>query len=183
MVVSFSIAYLINQGGDCVARKLSPKQEKFIDAYIELGNATEAAKKAGYKCKTEGAFGSMGTENLQKLDIFIKERLEEAKNSRIADIVEVMEFLTAVLRGEVTEVLLNPVTGEKEDVATNVRTRIDAAKEILKRYPNKLDAERQKLLLDKLRLEIENMKPDVDVDSRALIIDDVARAIEGESNG
>ena len=127
----------------------------------------------------------MGAENLQKLDIFIKERLEEVKNSRIADVVEVMEFLTAVLRGEVTEVLLNPVTGLREDVATNVRTRIDAAKEILKRYPNKLDAERQKLLLDKLKLEIESMKPDTDADSRALIIDDVAKAIArtaGEGN-
>ena len=165
-----------------MAKKLSPKQEKFIDAYIELGNATEAAKKAGYKCKTEGAFGSMGAENLQKLDIFIKERLEEVKNSRIADVVEVMEFLTAVLRGEVTEVLLNPVTGEREDVATNVRTRIDAAKEILKRYPNKLDAERQKLLLDKLKLEIESMKPDSDTDGRAVIIDDVAKAMAGEGN-
>ncbi len=163
-----------------MARKLSPKQEKFIDAYIELGNATEAAKKAGYKCKSDKAYGVIGAENLVKLSIFIKDRLEDAKNSRIADIVEVMEFLTAVLRGEVTETLFNPVTGLKEDVATNVRTRIDAAKEILKRYPNKLDAERQKLLLDKLKLEIESMKPDIDADSRALIIDDVAKAIAGE---
>ena len=168
-----------------MAKKLSPKQEKFIDAYIELGNATEAAKRAGYKCKSDRAFISLGNQNLTKLDIFIKERLEEVKNSRIADIMEVMEFLTAVLRGEITEVLLNPVTGEREDVATNVRTRIDAAKEILKRYPNKLDAERQKLLLDKLKLEIESMKPDTDADSRALIIDDVAKAIArtaGEGN-
>lgn len=164
-----------------MAKKLSPKQEKFIDAYIELGNATEAAKKAGYKCKTDNAFSSLGTENLRKLDFFIKERLEEAKNSRIADVVEVMEFLTSVLRGEVTEELFNPMTGMKEDLVANARTRVDAAKELLKRYPNKLDAERQKLLLDKLKLEIEIMRPDSGADNRALIIDDVAKAA-GEAN-
>ncbi|WP_180235255.1 terminase small subunit, partial [Bacillus cereus] len=29
--------------------KLTPKQQAFCDYYIEIGNATEAAKKAGYK--------------------------------------------------------------------------------------------------------------------------------------
>lgn len=160
-----------------MARRLSPKQEKFIDAYIELGNATEAAKKAGYRCKSETAFSSVGTENLRKLEIFIKKRLEEAKNSRIADIVEIMEFLTAVLRGEVSEILINPITGMKEDVATNVRTRIDAAKELLKRYPNKLDAERQRLLLDKLKAEIDSMRLGGNTANKVVIIDDVAEAI------
>ena len=166
-----------------MTRKLSPKQENFIDAYIELGNATEAARKAGYKCKTDNSFSSIGNENLRKLEFFIKKRLEETKNSRIADIVEVMEFLTSVLRGEVTEETFNPVTGLREDITANVKARIDAAKEILKRYPNKLDAERQRLLLDKLKLEIASLNPDGDADSKAVIIDDVAKAMAGEDDG
>lgn len=162
-----------------MARKLSPKQEKFIDAYIELGNATEAARRAGYKCKSDGAFGAIGGENLQKLKVFIEQRLQDAKNSRIADIVEVMEFLTAVLRGEVTEILFNPITGAQEDIAINVKTRLDAAKELLKRYPNKLDAERQRLLLDKLKAEIESMKIDGGDGGKVVIIDDVSEALKG----
>lgn len=166
-----------------MTRKLSPKQEKFIDAYIELGNATEAAKKAGYKCKTDNAFSSIGAENLQKLEFLINGRLEEIKNSRIADIVEVLEFLTAVMRGEAIEALFNPVTGLREDVPANIKARIDAAKEILKRYPNKLEAERLKLLLEKLKLEIATLKPDNNEDSKAVIIDDVAKVMAGDSNG
>lgn len=43
---------------------LSIKQQNFCEYYIELGNATEAAKRAGYSEKT--AY-SIGTENLKKL--------------------------------------------------------------------------------------------------------------------
>ena len=32
-------------------KKLTPKQKAFADYYIETGNATEAARKAGYKGK------------------------------------------------------------------------------------------------------------------------------------
>lgn len=34
-------------------RKLTPKQEKFVSEYIKTGNATEAYKKAGYKCGSD----------------------------------------------------------------------------------------------------------------------------------
>lgn len=32
--------------------KLTPKQKKFCDEYLKLGNATQAAKNAGYSEKT-----------------------------------------------------------------------------------------------------------------------------------
>ncbi len=41
--------------------KLTEKQKRFADYYIELGNATEAARKAGYSSKTAK---SIGQENL-----------------------------------------------------------------------------------------------------------------------
>ena len=41
---------------------LSLKQQKFCEYYVQSGNATEAAKKAGYSEKT--AY-SIGTENLK----------------------------------------------------------------------------------------------------------------------
>ena len=62
---------------------LSVKQQKFCEYYIELGNATEAAKRAGYSEKT--AY-SIGTENLKKPEIekYIKELSEVPKTARIA---------------------------------------------------------------------------------------------------
>lgn len=85
-----------------MARKLTVKQQKFVDEYIECGNATESAIKAGYSKKTAGQVGS---ENLKKLEIknAIDKRLEEIKTKKTADITEVMEYLTETMRGEQTE--------------------------------------------------------------------------------
>jgi len=76
--------------------KLSEKQKRFIDYYIETGNATESARKAGYSEKTAK---QIGNENLTKLDFFIKNKLAEKQSSRIASQDEVLEYLTKVMRG------------------------------------------------------------------------------------
>lgn len=116
--------------------KLTQKQQKFCDYYIELGNAKKAAIKAGYSPKTAKAIGA---ENLTKpyLKAYIDERLEEIKNERTADAQEVMEFLTSVMRGEIKE----PVTvldgdGYQKvvDLQPSVQTRRAAAVDIGKRY-------------------------------------------------
>ena len=163
-------------------RKLSQKQQRFIDAYIELGNATEAAKQAGYKCRSYSAYGAVGSENLKKLKDFIDVRLAEIKSQRTADLTEVMEFLTSVLRGEVTETVFNPVTGLKEDIHANVKSRVDAARELLKRYPGKLDEERQKLILEKLRAEIEGIRSG-SAREQVLIVDDIEDKLMAEGAG
>ena len=77
--------------------KLTEKQKRFIDYYIETGNATESARKAGYSKKTAK---SIGNENLTKLDFFIKQKLEEKESQRIASQDEVLQYLTKVMRGE-----------------------------------------------------------------------------------
>ncbi|MDB2108917.1 terminase small subunit [Clostridium paraputrificum] len=80
-------------------RKLTPKQKAFADYYIELGNATEAAIRAGYNKKTARQIGSM---NLTKVDIkqYIEERLSKIEDARIAKGEEVLQYLTKVMRGE-----------------------------------------------------------------------------------
>lgn len=80
-------------------RKLTPKQKAFADYYIELGNATEAAIRAGYNKKTARQIGSM---NLTKVDIkqYIDERLKSIEDARIAKGEEVLQYLTKVMRGE-----------------------------------------------------------------------------------
>lgn len=79
--------------------KLTLKQKAFADYYIETGNATEAAVRAGYSKKTAKVIGS---ENLTKPAIkdYIQERLKMIEDSRIADGDEVLRYLTSVMRGE-----------------------------------------------------------------------------------
>lgn len=76
---------------------LTEKQKRFIDYYIETANATESAKRAGYSEKTAK---QIGNENLTKLDFFIKEKLQQKENNRIASQDEVLQYLTKVMRGE-----------------------------------------------------------------------------------
>ena len=66
--------------------KLTEKQKRFIDYYVETANATESAKRAGYSSKTAK---NIGAENLTKLNYFIQERLQQLENNRIASQEEV----------------------------------------------------------------------------------------------
>ena len=77
--------------------KLTEKQKRFIDYYIETANATESARKAGYSEKTAK---NIGAENLTKLNFFVQKRLEEKEEQRIASQDEVLQYLTRVMRGE-----------------------------------------------------------------------------------
>lgn len=100
---------------------LTPKQKAFADYYIETGNASESARRAGYKCAEQ-----QGKENLQKPTIiaYIAERTKPKEDNRIASGDEVMEFLTAVMRGEIKDAF---------DLPPSLADRKDAAKELAKR--------------------------------------------------
>ena len=77
--------------------KLTEKQKRFIDYYVETANATESAKRAGYSSKTAK---NIGAENLTKLNYFIQERLQQLEDNIIASQEEVLQYLTKVMRGE-----------------------------------------------------------------------------------
>lgn len=80
---------------------MNAKQKKFCDEYLVDCNAAQAAIRAGYSPKTAK---QIGQENLTKPDLraYIDEQLLRLHNDRTADAAEVMEYLTAVLRGEST---------------------------------------------------------------------------------
>lgn len=103
---------------------LTPKQLAFADYYIECGNATEAAKRAGYSEKTAR---NIGHENLTKPDIsaYIAECMAEAAKKRVADANEVIEFFTAVMRGEVKD---------QFGLDASVSDRLKAGDSLMKRY-------------------------------------------------
>lgn len=77
--------------------RLTEKQKRFIDYYIEKANGTEAAKLAGYKGNN---LNRIASQNLSKLDKYIKVKLQEKENNRIASQDEVLQYLTKVMRGE-----------------------------------------------------------------------------------
>lgn len=117
--------------------KLTEKQKRFADEYIKSGNATQAAIKAGYSQKTAKVAGH---ENLTKpyLKNYIDERMRAIENNRIMTAKEAVEFLTSVVRGDVKETVVigTPMGAEEVEKEPDVKTRISAAKEILKRYPD-----------------------------------------------
>ena len=118
--------------------RLTTKQRLFADEYIKSGNATQSALKAGYSPKT---VRSIGQENLTKPDIkaYIDAKMAEIESHKIADAKEAMQAITAIARGETTETQaqINPLTGEweKTEVPADLKTRLTAWREILKRYP------------------------------------------------
>jgi phage terminase small subunit len=111
---------------------LTEKQLAFCEYYIECGNAAEAARRAGY---SENTARSIGAENLTKPDIsaYIEERLAEQRKKRVASADEVMEFFSAVMRGEVRDAF---------DLDPSLDVRIAAGKEIMKRYNAAADRNR-----------------------------------------
>ena len=77
--------------------KLTEKQERFVDYYIETaGNATEAARKSGYaKSTCEDAprwLNPRETQFKPYLKEAIDARLAELKTKRTADATEVVEY-------------------------------------------------------------------------------------------
>ena len=108
---------------------LNERQKAFADYYIQTGNATEAAIKAGYSEKTAR---SIGSENLTKPDIsaYIKERLDGQSEKRVADANEVIEFYTAVMRGEVKDQFgLDPSLSDRLKAGDALMKRYNAIKE------------------------------------------------------
>lgn len=124
--------------------KLTPKQKAFADEYLICGNATEAARKAGYNPKSAR---QIATENLAKPSIsaYIAERQKQIEDSRIADVKEVMEFYSSVLRGEVKD---------QFDMDAALSDRLAAGRELMKRYEK---ADEQKARVRLLNAQVDKL--------------------------
>ena len=103
---------------------LTPRQRAFADYYIETGNATEAARRAGYKAKNADVIAS---QNLGKLAIkqYIAEHMQRAEEKRIASADEVLQFLSDVMAGKVKD---------QFGLDASLQDRIKASQELMKRY-------------------------------------------------
>lgn len=103
---------------------LTPKQKAFADYYLECGNATEAAKRAGYKARSAQ---QIGAENLLKpvISDYISERMAKIDAARVASADEVLKFYTSVMRGEVKD---------QFGLEASLADRLNAGKELMKRH-------------------------------------------------
>lgn len=142
--------------------KLTEKQKRFADFYIETGNATEAARKAGYK---GNSLNRIAFENLSKLDIkkYIDLRLKELDDERIATAEEVMGYLTSVMRGDIEEECI-VVEGEGDGCSS--------ARRISKQVSPKDRNKAAELLAKRFGLLVENMNITGEI---VQIIDDVPK--------
>lgn len=122
--------------------KLNNNQVAFCDFYIELGNATEAYKRAYKSCKTQRTAEVNGNKLLSNTEVkkYIEEKMKEIESDRIAKAEEVLAFLSASLRGEVLEEVITTETVEgmvkpvilKKQLSA--KDRIKAAELLGKRY-------------------------------------------------
>lgn len=117
--------------------KLTEKQKHFADEYIKLGNATQAAIEAGYSKKYANTNVSKLLQNTT-IKSYLAERMKSIDSERIMSAKEAVELLTGIGRGEVKEtvVVASPVGVETVEKEADLKTRISAIKEILKRYPD-----------------------------------------------
>lgn len=123
-----------------IESKLTVKQRAFADAYIEIGNATEAYLKAYPNVKKEATARAAGSRMLTNVSVksYIDSRMEELKSQKVADQQEILELLTAIARGETTSATLRGI-GEgaqtiDEDMPPTTAERIKAAELLGKRY-------------------------------------------------
>ena len=94
---------------------LTPKQKAFAEEYIKCGNATEAARKAGYSEKAARP----------SISEYVRQRMEQIDAQRVASADEVMRFFSSVMRGEVMD---------QFGLEASLDTRLSAGKELMRRY-------------------------------------------------
>ena len=113
---------------------LNDQQIAFCEHYVATLNATQAAIDAGYSEKTARQQGSRLLTNAN-IKVFIDALLQELEDQRIAKADEVLQFLTAAMRGEVKDSF---------DLDPSLQDRMKAAELLGKRY---------KLFTDKHEIE------------------------------
>jgi len=148
--------------------KLTEKQKRFVAEYIKDYNATQAAIRAGY---SEQTAYSQGNRLLKYVDIkkAIKAVQDEIRKKNIAEAIEVEEFLSLAMRGEIEEeVVVTENIGDGESRARVFKKQISAKERI----------KAAELLGKRYALFTEKVDMDVDVGTEKL--DSILRQLKGD---
>lgn len=118
---------------------MTEKQKLFCDEYLIDLNGTRAYRTVYKTIKNDNVAGVRANKLLKQKDIaeYINKRLEEIHNENTANIQEVMEYLTSVMRGtSKANVLALAGDGYQEVVAKppDEKERLKAAELLGKRF-------------------------------------------------
>ena len=102
---------------------LNQRQIRFVQNYMKTNNITHSAIDAGYSPKTAHVQGCNLLKNT-KVSEYINAINERLESDKIADIEEVMQYLTSVMRGE---------KKDQFDMDASLSDRTRAAGELAKR--------------------------------------------------
>lgn len=96
---------------------LTEKQKRFADEYLIDLNATRAYKVAYPSCKKEETASVNGSKLLRNTKVaeYVNEMIEKLQSERVADIQEVLEYLTSVMRREKKESVVVTLTKEHSE--------------------------------------------------------------------
>ena len=113
-----------NKEKEC-KKNLTKRQIDFVQEYMKTNNVRQSAIKAGYSAKTASVQGSRLLTNV-KVSAYIQAITERLESDKIADIQEVMEYLTSVMRGEKKDQFdLDPALSERTKAAGELAKRLD----------------------------------------------------------
>ena len=106
-------------------KQLNKKQTDFVLEYLKTNNITKSAIKAGYSPKTAAVQGSRLLTNV-KIASYVEAVNERMESDKIADIQEVMEYFTSVMRGEKKDQFdLDPTLSDRTKAASELAKRLD----------------------------------------------------------
>ena len=148
---------------------MTAKQQRFCDEYLIDLNATQAAIRAGY---SEKYAHTNAAKLLQITTIkdFIAERLAEKEDNLIAKQDEVLRYFTSVMRGESYSSVLARCEDGSETVIEkppDEKERLDAAKQLAKRYGLDREEIEKQAKIEKLKAEIARLKGEAPDDDKA----------------
>lgn len=112
---------------------LNPKQEKFCIEYAKTGNAKQSVIAAGYNTTSPGSAEVTGHRLLRNANV--KQRLmelaEEVKNEAIADVKEMQERLTQIIRQQMDEEVIVTETDFEGGSTARIMKKTAAIKDVI----------------------------------------------------
>lgn len=153
---------------------LNDREKLFVDEYILLGNAYQAALNAGYKESTAKESSKwINPETLKnpnekerkKFKPEVREAIDEKMAAKEAELIasqdEVLKYFTSVMRGKSSSSVLARCEDGSEIVIEkppDEKERLDAAKQLAKRYGLDREEIEKQAKIEKLRAEIARLK-------------------------
>ncbi|MBQ5905910.1 MAG: terminase small subunit [Clostridia bacterium] len=160
---------------------MTAKQQLFCDEYLIDLNATQAAIRAGYSKKNADKIGSelLGKTRVSEC---IQKKMAEKEDNLIAKQDEVLKYFTSVMRGESYSSVLARCEDGSETVIEkppDEKERLDAAKQLAKRYGLDREEIEKQAKIEKLKAEIARLKGETPDDDKT--DDGFLEALKGET--